>query len=174
MNLEFYLEKLHSSQEYKNFIKENSNAYLCSGFFIIDKEKGLEGDQQHLDFYMPTRLPKDTRSGERMVSFCLSDACQKKPVDVVDKENVPEKIPECDFDFEEIEKIIIEKMQEQGIKNKIQKILLSLQSKDGKCFLIGTIFLSSLGMLKVNINISEMKITNFEKKSIFDMVRRVK
>jgi hypothetical protein len=39
-------------------------------------------------------------------------------------------------------------------------ISLMLNNKD---FLIGTVFILSLGMIKINIDISEMKITSFEK-----------
>ena len=38
MNLQLYLEKLKSSGVFKEFMKENPKAYLCSGFFTIDKE----------------------------------------------------------------------------------------------------------------------------------------
>ena len=37
-------------------------------------------------------------------------------------------------------------------------------------FLIGTVFISGLGIIKVNIDIKDKKIIEFEKKSFFDMV----
>ena len=54
MNFQFYLEKLMDSGDFQKFKKENPNAYLCSGFFSIDKEKGLD-NQQHLD-YSPLQI----------------------------------------------------------------------------------------------------------------------
>ena len=51
MNFQFYLEKLYSSAIFKNFMKENQKAYLCSGFFTIDKEG--KDNQIHVDFYIP-------------------------------------------------------------------------------------------------------------------------
>jgi len=42
MNFQFYLEKLKHSEEYKEFLKENPEAYPCSGFFTIDKEAFFE------------------------------------------------------------------------------------------------------------------------------------
>ena len=51
MNFQFYLEKLMDSEDFQNFKRENPDAYLCSGFFSIDKEK--EDNQQHLDYYIP-------------------------------------------------------------------------------------------------------------------------
>jgi len=63
---------------------------------------------------------------------------------------------------------------------KIQKILLSLQKIDKKDFLIGTVFISGLGMIKVKIDLDlehrsvypnvqnfGAKIVEFEKKIFF-------
>lgn len=36
MNFQFYLEKLFESEEFAEFKKEFPDAYLCSGFFVID------------------------------------------------------------------------------------------------------------------------------------------
>ncbi|MCK4553011.1 hypothetical protein KAT80_02305 [Candidatus Pacearchaeota archaeon] len=79
-----------------------------------------------------------------------------------------------DFDFEEIEKMIVEKMEEKEMKNKIQKILLSLQKIDKRDFLVGTIFISGLGMIKIKIDLEEKLIVKFEKKSFFDMMKIIK
>ena len=65
-------------------------------------------------------------------------------------------------------------MKTEEIDKKIQKILLSLQSKQGKDFLVGTVFISGMGIIKANIDLSEMKVVDFEKKSFFDMVKMVK
>ena len=65
-------------------------------------------------------------------------------------------------------------MATRGITNKIQKMLFSLQHKDLKDYLIGTIFISNFGMIKVNIDITDMKVILFEKKSFFDMLKIVK
>ncbi len=105
---------------------------------------------------------------------------------------VLEKISDnIDFDFEEIEKMIVDKMKEQEIKSKIQKILLSLQKintlkgtpnraqepakqASKKDFLVGTIFISGLGMIKIKIDLEEKNIVEFEKKSFFDMMKIVR
>ncbi len=167
MNLQFYLEKLKDSIEYKNFKKENSKAYFAGAFLAIDVENNGTGDEQHIDFYVGDK--------KEMFSFCISNQCQKTPINLVDGEKIPEKISEgVDFDIDEIKKIIEKKMEKEKIKNKLQRILLSLQKRDGENFLIGTVFISSLGMIKFGISLDEKKIIHFEKKSIFDMVRRVK
>jgi len=163
MNFQFYLEKLFASDEFKKFKKENKGAYLCSGFFSIDRQG--KDNQQHLDFYIP--LTKE------MFSFQLENGelSQLKNYD----ERVPEKLKEnLDFDFDEIENIIINKMKEENVNKQIQKLLFSLQKMKEKNFLIGTIFISGMGILKITIALDENKIIDFEKKSIFDMFKIIK
>ena len=163
MNMQFYEEKLSSSREFKDFIKENKDAYLCSGFFDVDKDG--KDNKQHLDYY----LPKE----KKMISFQMEEGIKKVFVDMLD-DKVPKKISKSEFDFDDMEEMIQRRMQEQNIKNKIQKIIFSLQNLDGKDFLICTVFISMLGILKVNIDLSNKKITEFEKKSFFDIMKVTK
>jgi len=172
MNLQFYLEKLQSSDVFKDFMKKNPKAYLCSGFFTIDKEG--QDNQRHLDFYVPEK-------GE-MFSFKFEEAgkVEKIPVEMINKK-IPEKIkPDLDinFDFGDIEKIILNEMELQNLKNKLQKIIISLQNYEEKNFLVCTVFVSMLGLLKVNIDLEgkdgKPEITLFEKKSFFDFLKKVK
>lgn len=163
MNIKFYLEKLKSSEEFKKFIKENPDAYLSSGFFITDKTDAKNpGNKVHLDFYVP--------KCEKMFSFDVKEEIKLIPLKKF--KNISGKIsPECEFEFEDMEKMILDEMDKKNIKTKIQKIIFSLQNLNGKDFLIGAIFISSLGLLKVDIDISEKKITKFEKKSLFGMFK---
>lgn len=164
MNLQFYWEKLQASDVFKQFMRENSKAYLCSGFFIIDKE-GTD-NQRHFDFYIP--------ESKEMFSFKLENQVEKTPIEMTIPK-IPEKIDiNFDFDFKEIEKMIQEEMGKKNIDKKIQKIIISLQNLKGKNFLICTVFIAMLGLLKVHIDIEQNKIVLFEKKSLFDMMKRVK
>lgn len=215
MNFQFYLEKLKDSEGFKKFINENSSAYLCSGFFTIDKVGN--DNKQHLDYYCPPAHPSLSRAkaleinnklliqkiseGNNLVvnsdfakksmegdfeaeddraergqifSFQLENNCKLVLVEQVgggEFERVSENI---DFNFEEIERMIVERMVVEGVKNKLQKILLSLQNVKGKNVLIGTVFISGLGIIKVKIDLNEKKITEFEKKSFFEMVNIVR
>lgn len=163
MNLQFYLKKLQSSKEFKKFTKENPNAYLCSGFFIVDKTNVKNpGNKINLDFYSP----KDKKT----FSFDVKEEIKLIPLEKY--KNIPSRIsPECEFNFEDMEKMILDEIDKKNIKTKIQKIIFSLQNLKGKDFLIGAIFISSFGLLKVDIDISGKKITKFEKKSLLDMFR---
>jgi hypothetical protein len=145
-------------------MKENPGAHLCSGFFTMDKEG--KDNKRHFDFYVPKT--------KKMFSFKLEDGVEMMPIDIV-IDKIPDKLDiDFDFEFEEIEKMLEGEMKKKEIKSKIQKIILSLQDLKGKPFLVGTIFISMLGLLKVQIDISDMKIVEFEKKSFFDMMKRLK
>ena len=164
MNLQFYLEKLFTSEKFQEFIKENPNAYFCSGFFSLDKEG--KDSKAHIDYFIP-----DTK---KIFSFKLEKGIEIVLVDS-DANKVLEKVSDnLDFDFGKIEEMIVEKMAKEGMKNKIQKILLSLQNLNGNNFLIGTIFISGLGMIKIRIDLKNMKIIEFDKKSFLDMMKIVK
>jgi hypothetical protein len=145
-------------------MKENPKTYLCSGFFTIDKEG--KDNQIHVDFYIP-----DTK---KMFSFRLEKAIEKIPVEIITKKIPLEIKLNFDFDFEEIEEMIINEMKKQDIRTKLQKIIFSLQNIKGKNFLVCTVFTSMLGLLKIHIDLKEKKIILFEKKSFFDLMKRVK
>lgn len=173
MNLHFYIEKLMDSKEFQKFKKENPEAYLCSGFFSIDKTTGSEkkDNQQHLDYFIP-KLNK-------MFSFKLNEnPIELLPVENTTLENkkfIPEKLRDnINLDFDEIEEKLTEKMLEEKIGKKIEKILISIQSKDKKNTAIMTVFISNLGLISAVYDLDEMKFLSFEKKSFFDMIRVIK
>ena len=160
MNLQFYLEKLRASEEFVIFIRENPDAFACSGFFCLDKEG--KDNKIHFDYFVP--------STKEIFSFQLEESGKKMPLENIG-EKIPEKISlEADVDFDFVEKMILAEMELKGIKNKIQKLIFSLQKIEGNDFLVGTIFISGLGIIKVNFDIAEKKITDFQKKSFFDMM----
>lgn len=165
MNIQFYIEKLHNSKEFKEFIKENPEAFACSGFFVVDKEedKNKRDNKFHFDYYIPDK--------KEMFSFKLEKGVEKALVERFDKKKPEEISIKLDFDLEELEKIILKKMEKEKIQNKIQKIIFSLQKLKGKDFLVGTVFITGLGMIRINIDLKTMKITLFEKKSFFDLMK---
>ncbi|MBS3084867.1 hypothetical protein J4411_03060 [Candidatus Pacearchaeota archaeon] len=166
MNFRFYYEKLVDSEEYKNFIKKNPKAYPCSCLFILDREHSGEGNKVHFDFWLPLE--------KKMNSFRVDGKVEFMDVENFDSRPFEEISTEHDFNLEDYEEMILNRMGEEGISGKIQKLLFSLQKLKGKEFLITTGFLNNLGLIKVTISVDEKKITNFEKKSFFDMMKIVK
>ena len=166
MNSQFLFEKLENSDEYKKFISENKNAYLCSGFFVVDLAEKDPEDKFHFDFYIP--------SNKKTFSFELENGVKLVELERVDG-TVMEKVSmKKDFDFDKIKEKLLVEMELKKINNKIQKMIFSLQNKEGKDFLIGTIFLSGLGLIKADLDLSENIFTDFEKKSLFDMMKIIK
>lgn len=160
MNLQFYIEKLKNSKNFEKFIDENPDAYFCSGFFNIDKK--AKDSQVHIDYFMPKQ--------NKIMSFQVSEDMKQIPVDVYEK-GVSEKISEdINFGFHEVEVLIDKTLVERGIKNEVQKILMSLQRLKGKDYLVVTIFVSKLGIIKMTIDLKDMKVDSFEKKSLLDMI----
>ncbi len=161
MNSQFLFEKLEDSEEYKKFIKENKDAYLCSGFFDIDLEKNLE-NKYHFDFYIPSNKKTfsfEIENGVKVIELERNDGCILEKVSMKD-----------DFDFDKLKEKIMTEMELKNIKNKIQKMIFSLQNIKEQDFLLGTIFVSGLGLIKANISLADKTITDFEKKSFFDMI----
>jgi hypothetical protein len=166
MNSQFLLEKLEDSDEYKQFLKENPDAYLCSGFFDIDLTND-SANKYHFDFYIP--------SNKKTFSFEMENEIRLIPLERDYDEKVLNKVlMKTNFDFDRIKEKIIIEMEVKKINNQIQKMIFSLQNIDGEDLLLGTVFLSGLGLLKVNIDFDKNQITDFEKKSIFDMIKVIK
>jgi len=163
MNSQFLIEKLESAEEFEKFIKGNPKAYLCSGFFDIDLNNETES-KFHFDFYIP--------ESQKTFSFQLENE-EIKPIELErnDGRVLPKVFMTSEFDFDKIKEMIIQEMESKKINNKIQKMIFSLQNIDGKDVLLGTIFLSGLGILKANFEIAENKIVDFEKKSLFEMIK---
>jgi len=161
MNLQFYFEKLYESEEFQKFKKDFPSAFLVGGFVVIDKENSGVGNKIHFDYYEPDY--------KKMTSFQLEKEVTSIPVEQVP--DVANKLADnIDFDFQKIEDLILDKMEQEKIKKNIQKILFSLQNIEGINYLLGTIFISGLGMIKINIELDKMKITDFQNKSFLDMI----
>ena len=158
------MEKLFASEKFQDFMKENPSAYFCSGFFSIDKES--KGNKIHIDYMIPET--------KKIFSFQLEGEVGVVPVEQSENNVLERLVDNLDFSLEEIEKMIEKRMEKEDIKHKIQKILLSLQKIEGKVFLVGTIFISGLGMIRIKINLDNMVIEEFEKKSFMDMLKIVK
>ena len=164
MNFQFYVEKLKDSVELKEFLEKHKDAFPASGFFIMEFSNSKHPDnKQHFDYYIP--------SENKLFSFKVEEGCKIVPVELVDKSEFKPISLDHDFDFNEVVNIIGKEMKKKEIKSEVQKILLSLQNKDGKDYLVGTVFISNFGLLKVNVDIKEMKVIHFEKKSFFDMLK---
>jgi isocitrate dehydrogenase kinase/phosphatase len=162
MNFQFYLEKLKESEEFKEFTKKFPKAYLTSAFFSIDKT-GKEDNSESIDYYVPET--------KEFISFKLSNPIQKIPMQVLEGQEFSEVSQEVNFDLNEVETLVQEKMKEQEIKNSVQKLMYSLQQKENKNYIIGTLFLSNLALVKFVLNLETKTIEEFNKNSLMDLFK---
>lgn len=166
MNSQFLLEKLENSDEYKKFISENKDAYLCSGFFVVDLAEENPENKFHFDFYVP--------STKKTFSFELENGIKLVELERNDDKILEKVSMKNHFDLDKLKEKILIEMELKKITNKIQKLIFSLQNVDKKDVFIGTIFLSGLGLIKVDVDLAENIFTDFEKKSLFDMMKFMK
>jgi len=165
MNAQFFLEKLEASEEFQKFKEQNPKAYLCSGFFVADLQEQNAENRCHFDFFVPESRKTFTFEMENGIKLIEIERGEK----VLDK-----KISNMNFDMEEVKEMILDEMASRNINNKLQKMIFSLQNIEGKDMLLGTIFISSLGIIKADYDISKKQVLNFEKKSLFDMIKVMK
>lgn len=163
MNFQFYYEKLLASDEYQKFRREHPTAYACSGFFALDLEKNGAHNQVNFDFWLPEH--------EKMYSFRVTGSVEFLNVENFDKRPFEALSMNYLFDLNKVRIIIEERMKKDNIRGKMKKLLFSLQKLEGIDYLITTVFLDNMGLLKVHYNIVDKKITFIEKKSFLDIFK---
>ncbi len=163
MNFEFYLEKLKNSKIFDKFMKENKDAYFCSSFVSLDNQIG---NQIHIDYFLPRE--------NKIASFHMENGGEKVLIDYYNEKPPEEVGDDFDFDFGEIEKFIGKEMENKDVHENIQKILLSVQSVKKKSHILVTVFISKMGLVRMRISLPDLKVSDFEKKSLFDMIKFMK
>ena len=163
MNLQFYEEKLNSSEIFEEFKRENPKSYLCSAFVIIDNEG--KGNKIHFDY-----LTED----KKVLSFQIEEEIKKVPLESPGDQVIEELNLDYDINFSDIENVILERMKEEKIGSKVQKIIFSIQKVNGKDLIMGTVFISMMGMIKIRMEMPSKKIEEFEKKSFMDIINVMK
>ena len=114
-----FLGKMQKSDEFRRFIHKNPDAFLCSGFFVIDNEG--KDNKIHFDYYCP--------KSRKMFSFEMENEWRKADLEIVNNFVPSELLVNYDITFENLERLIDDKMNESNIKNKVQKMIFSLQAE---------------------------------------------
>ena len=165
MNFTSTLQKIESSDAFKNFKEKHPDAELCAGFFVADYQSGA--DQQQLDYCL--------KNGE-IFTFILNKEIIMKEAETIEgrKEKLPAIKKEIKVDLEKTEEIVKKKMLEEKINKKIVKIIAVLQKHENKEIWNLNCMLSGLGILQVHVDCETGQILKFEKKNLFDFIKRVK
>ena len=160
------MKKLEASEEFKKLMSEDEKAYFCSGFFVRDLEG--EHNESQLDFYSP--------KNKKILSFDVNKKVKKIPIDkepvnMEHKKFIPEKIEDkVNIDLDQIESMIMDGMHNRGMTDKIKKLIILLQEREGKNSWNCTCFLSGLGLLQVHLDDESETVLFMERKSFMDII----
>ena len=167
MKATHYIKKVKESEPFKEFIKEDPKAYLCSVFFVRDFSENHNETQ--VDFYSPTK--------KAMVSFKVDKKVERIPINkkaetITHKKFVPKTLNEnTKMDVDELKGILLAEMHNRGMTYEIDKILVFLNIADDETVWNCTAFLKGLGLLQSHVEDESGTVLFMEKKSLFDLVR---
>ena len=167
MKIQQYVSKVEKTKEFKEFMKKDSKAYLCSLFFVRDFSENH--NETHIDFYSPKT--------KKITSFNLDKKVTKVPLDkkaenIKHEKFVPKKIgSKIKLDLEKVKPIIVDEMHNRGLTDNIQKMIVILQNTEGRDIWNCTCFLNGLGLLQCKVEDSSETVLFMEKQSFFDLIK---
>jgi len=163
MKIQPYVTKMNNSPEYKQFIKQNSDAFLAAGFFIIDYESGNNVHQ--IDLYVPSK--------KKVAAFTLDKKIIMQMMDLMHAK-APEKLDiNTKIDIDALKGILEDEMKNRSITEEVKKIIAILQTVDGKKIWNLNCILSGMELLRVHIEDDSKSILKMEKFSMLDFVKKM-
>ena len=151
-------------------MKEDPKAYLCSLFFVRDFN-GPQNEVQ-VDFYSPKT--------KKIISFKIDKEVERAPLGknaetLTHKKFVPKSLKEkIKMDIDEIKPTILDEMHNRGMTYEIEKVLAFLNVTDERVMWNCTAFLKGLGLVQAHVEDSTGTVLFMDKKSLFDILKRVK
>jgi len=151
-----------SSKIFKDFIKENKDAELVAGFFIVDF------------FSNDTKQSIDYKLGEKIFTFEL-----RKETEVIMTEDkligdstIPllKISPEIRFDLERVSQVAQEQAKDRSISAKFNKIIAVLQNTENRQAWNLTCMLDGLIILHIFVDSETGEVIKFDRKSIADFI----
>ena len=148
MNFSSALEKIESSQVFKQFKKQHPDAYFCAGFFVIDYEGT---SQQQLDYCL-----KDGR----VFTFIINKEISYKEAETIEgkQQKLSKLNKEIKVDLPAVENIVKEK-----VKKKINKIIAVLQEYQDKQIWNLNIMTEGFGITQMHIDSDSGEVLKLEK-----------
>ena len=165
MQFQDIVSKIHASPIFKEFSKKHPNAKPYVAFITIDC---IDTDNKKAIDYMDNEIiytfSLQTDNTISLTEDKLLHADQKlEPITLV-----------SDMSLEELELIVKDSLHEQGVPNKLQKIIAVLQSHEDKEIWNCTCILDQLFFAQIKINNQTKKVDSFEKRSIADIMQKRK
>lgn len=163
MKIQPYFDKLSQSHEYQNFSKENPDAFMVAGFFVIDLE--TQKNIHQLDFYVPSK--------KKIAAFSLDGEIICQMLDAITNE-APGKIePKVKTDFDELQGILEDEMKNRNISDEVKKIIAILQNLNGKKVWNISAILSGMHILRAHVEDKSKTVLKMEKASMMDFIKQV-
>lgn len=173
------LEKIESSEVFKNFKHKNPSAELCAGFFILDF---LGNDNKYsLDYKLGEKIFTFNLDLEKNEILIQEDKLIDIPPNSRQHHQKLEKInlSGVNIELNELKPIAETKIVDNNIKSKLQKIIAILQNYNGpetknkKTQVWNlTCILDSLIIINIIINSKTGEVLKFEKRSLSDMFKK--
>lgn len=163
MKIAPYVSKLNSSEEYQKFIKENNDAFMIAGFFVLDFEAG--GNIHQIDFYIPSK--------NKVAAFTLDHKITLQELTFPSRKKPEQLDIQTKVDLDALKGILEEEMKNRNITDAIKKIIAVIQVLDGKKVWVVNGLLSGMGILKATIEDESQTILKMEKASLFDYIRQI-
>ena len=176
INFQQILRRIEGSDKFKDFKKDNENAYLCSAFFVVDFESQSETKQ--LDYYIPEK--------EKIASFLVDVNIKFNIDDIFQKNNMPLKEISKNFniDFSNAVEIAKENIESINIKEKevdekkgnirINKVIAILQKLNEEQIWNLTCMVGGTSMILMHINADKGEVTKIEKADLMSFMTRAK
>lgn len=162
MKFEHYLKRVEESPEFKQFQEEHKKAFLTAGFFVLDFESGKHMHQ--LDYFIP--------GSKKIATFVLDEGVKMNISEMKFKGKVPGKLDEkAKIDLDALQGIVHDEMLNRTVTQQVKKIIAVLMNEDGKKVWKLNCITGDLGIIKVNVDDSSSGILEFEKASLFDMMK---
>jgi len=153
-----FLERLKKKDFFKEFEKENPDAYFCAIFCILNKDE-REGDQINIDFYVPSKNKVAySESPFQEIRFSEQENKELKELKSLNKISV---------DLEDLWEVVERVKKEKNIEQHTGKIIGVLT--EGVWNLI--CMSSSFDLLKIKLNPETKEILEAKKESLSDMVK---
>tara|TARA_Y100000310_G_scaffold59671_1_gene55041 strand:- start:273 stop:767 length:495 start_codon:yes stop_codon:yes gene_type:complete len=163
MKIQPYFDKLKNSKAYQDFITKNPNAYISSGFFVLDFQ--TKKNMHQIDYYIPET--------KKMQTFILDGTEVTSKEDDTLNKKIPNKITaEVNLDLDTLKGLVEDEMKNHTITTKLQKIIAVIQNIDGKLVWNLNCITTDMGVLKVHISDQDHSVLKFNKINLFDVMKK--
>lgn len=158
MNLQFYKEKLENSKQFKQFKKNNPQAYLASAFFTFDLVKNTQESQ--LDYF----------NKGKFMTFQLDNEIIMKEQEPMKKAN-PKNLPDSSLDLAKLPEIVKKQLEKNKVQEKPSKIIAILTCEDNQPIFSLNCITSSMSVIKIKLD-DKGSCIRFEKLNLFDFTKK--